>query len=164
MPDPGPRSQEDVVLRAPRADELPAALETLRDGYAKSMVAHAGMQEAAAAAKAESDFARLCPQGQPHSSLDVFVVDEAGSPRGFAMLGERETEMGRVAFVYAIELDPEHRGRGLGRAAMLLVEQRARERGLERIELNVFGGNVPARSLYRSLGYGEIAVYMGKTL
>ena len=36
--------------------------------------------------------------------------------------------------------------------------------GLERIELNVFGANAPARGLYRSLGYEEIAVYMGKTL
>ena len=104
------------------------------------------------------------PQGRHDAALDVFVVEEAGSPRGFAMLGERDTEMGRVAFVYGIELDQEHRGRGLGRAAMLQVEQRARERGLERIELNVFGANAPARGLYRSLGYEEIAVYMGKTL
>ena len=34
--------------------------------------------------------------------------------------------------------------------------------GLDRIELNVFGGNEVARGLYRSLGFAESAVYMGK--
>jgi ribosomal protein S18 acetylase RimI-like enzyme len=92
------------------------------------------------------------------------VVEEGGSARGYAMLGERTTESGPTAFVYGIELDAAHRGRGIGRAAMALLEERARVRGLPRIELNVFGGNAPARGLYRSLGYEEIAVYMGKTL
>jgi RimJ/RimL family protein N-acetyltransferase len=36
--------------------------------------------------------------------------------------------------------------------------------GLDRIELNVFGHNERARGLYRSLGYDELAVLMGKTL
>jgi hypothetical protein len=51
-----------------------------------------------------------------------------------------------------------------GRAAMQLAEQAARERGLDRVELNVFGGNTAARGLYRSLGYDEVAVFMGKNL
>ena len=33
-----------------------------------------------------------------------------------------------------------------------------------RMELNVFGGNDVARSLYRSLGYVERAVSMGKDI
>jgi hypothetical protein len=35
---------------------------------------------------------------------------------------------------------------------------------IDRIALNVFGGNGPARDLYRSLGYREAAVFMEKEL
>ena len=45
---------------------------------------------------------------------------------------------------------------------MALLEEEARRLGVPRIELNVFGGNEVARSLYRSLGYGEEAVVMSK--
>ena len=45
---------------------------------------------------------------------------------------------------------------------MLLIEERARERGLSGSSST---SSAPTcRGLYRSLGYEEIAVYMGKTL
>jgi ribosomal protein S18 acetylase RimI-like enzyme len=47
---------------------------------------------------------------------------------------------------------------------MALLEDDVRSHGLGRIHLNVFGGNERARSLYRSLGYAELAVTMGKSL
>ena len=53
---------------------------------------------------------------------------------------------------------------GLGRATMELLESEVRDRGLENVELNVFGGNEIARKLYRSLGFDERFVQMGKRL
>jgi len=47
---------------------------------------------------------------------------------------------------------------------MVFAEEEARLRGLDRIALNVFGGNDVARNLYRSLGYVENAVAMSKRL
>jgi ribosomal protein S18 acetylase RimI-like enzyme len=47
---------------------------------------------------------------------------------------------------------------------MRLAEDEARGRGIDRIELNVFGGNDVARGLYRSLGYVETAAQMRKDL
>ena len=47
---------------------------------------------------------------------------------------------------------------------MLLAEDEVRSRGLSHIALNVFGGNDVARSLYRSLGYAETAVFMRKSV
>lgn len=159
-----PETAPAVVLRPVADDELPGARRALEEGYREQMTAHAGLAPEAAVAKATRDMGGLFPEGSPVDGLDVLAVDEDGARRGYALLGERTTESGRVAFVYAIELDQAHRGRGLGRVAMRLVEERARARGLERVELNVFGGNDVARGLYRSLGYEEIAVYMGKPL
>jgi RimJ/RimL family protein N-acetyltransferase len=47
---------------------------------------------------------------------------------------------------------------------MLELERATAELGLDRIELNVFGGNHGARRLYTSLGYDEMAVTMVRTL
>ena len=47
---------------------------------------------------------------------------------------------------------------------MLALEDDVRARGLDRIELNVFGGNTVARGLYGSLGYTDTFVSMGKDL
>jgi ribosomal protein S18 acetylase RimI-like enzyme len=65
-------------------------------------------------------------------------------------------------YVYSIEISPKHRGRGFGREAMLLFEDEARSRGISTTSLTVLGGNEVARSLYRSLGYVERAVFMSK--
>jgi ribosomal protein S18 acetylase RimI-like enzyme len=88
------------------------------------------------------------------------IEDERGDPIGRVFFAERAAGM----WLYEIELDEAVRGRGLGREAMLAFEARARELGAEKVTLNVFGGNDIARSLYRSLGYVEESVQMGKRL
>jgi hypothetical protein len=45
-----------------------------------------------------------------------------------------------------------------------LLEQEVRARGLPQMQLNVFGSNARARGLYRSLGFEELSVQMGKEL
>jgi ribosomal protein S18 acetylase RimI-like enzyme len=47
---------------------------------------------------------------------------------------------------------------------MQLLEDEVRAAGLPGIDLNVWGGNDLARSLYRKLGYAEQAVFMTKDL
>ena len=89
---------------------------------------------------------------------------ETGERVGYLWIAERDNQGRKVVWIYDIEIDERFRGRGLGRATMELAEQQARERGLGRVELNVFGRNEVARSLYRSLGYEESAVWMGKEL
>jgi hypothetical protein len=50
------------------------------------------------------------------------------------------------------------------RAAMPLLEAKARRLGDDLIELNVLGGNDVARGLYTSLGHAEVAVYTAKEI
>ena len=88
-----------------------------------------------------------------------------GERVGDLWFAERDSDFGdKAAFIYSIEIFEEFRGRGLGRQAMLALEDEVRRRGLSRIALNVFGGNDVARSLYRSVGYAETAVFMSKEL
>lgn len=52
--------------------------------------------------------------------------------------------------------EPEFRGKGIGAAAFLYLEERIKEQGLTRMELGVFEFNTPAIKLYDRLGYEEI--------
>ena len=56
------------------------------------------------------------------------------------------------------------RGNGYGRAIMLAGENECRRRGYARLDLNVFGTNRTAISLYESLGYTVSSQQMSKRL
>src|SRR5581483_657220 len=156
-----------VRLRPLREDELPAFIEEGRASYASDMVAQAGLTQEQAQQKAENDWTRLLPNGTIGPGHHLYVVEEVetGERVGTLWLAERSSDFeGTAAFVYSIEIDEAFRGRGYGRQAMLLAEDEVRSWGLSHIALNVFGGNDVARSLYRSLGYAETAVWMRKTV
>lgn len=53
---------------------------------------------------------------------------------------------------------PAWRGKGVGRALMLAVEEEARARGACKITLEVLSGNAPAKALYAALGYDDYAL------
>jgi len=145
-----------------RGDEFEDWLPRVRDGYADGMVEHGGMSEQAARAKAEADTKALFPDGKPVPEQSVYVLEAEGAPVGVLWVAQRELDGAQALWVYEIQVDEELRGRGYGRAAMLLAEDEARRRGIGRVALNVFGGNEVARGLYRSLGYAEQAVLMSK--
>jgi ribosomal protein S18 acetylase RimI-like enzyme len=153
-------------IRPLRDDEYDGWVRVSRERYAQDMVENGGFSPAAAREKSEKDFSLTLPEGLATPGQYVFAIEGPEEEVvGHVWLADRQTrDEGRVAFVYEIRIDEEQRGRGYGRAAMLLLEDEARSLGLDRLELNVFGGNDVARGLYRSLGYEERAVTMGKKL
>ena len=69
-----------------------------------------------------------------------------------------------VAFLYDIEVLETRRGSGFGRALLEAVEDAARQAGAAALELNVFGKNHTAISLYSSSGYDVVTQQMRKPL
>ena len=147
-----------VRLRPLREDELEHWVSRSREGYAREMVEHGGFPETEAREKARDDFAAYL--GTAGDGVFALEDDSNGARVGDLWLAERR---GALA-VLDLYVDEGLRGRGYGRAAMLLAEAEARRRGFERISLNVFAGNAIARSLYASLGYQERSVSMSKSL
>lgn len=85
----------------------------------------------------------------------VAVVD--GNVVGWCDITSNVTSLNRLAYAHCGELgigvvEP-YRGRGIGKALMIDALRRAKEKGLERIELNVFEKNIPAIMLYQQLGF-----------
>lgn len=150
-----------VKLRPLRADEFDEwnAAHTRR--YADGMVEFAGLGRAAAEQKAAGDVAAVLPAGLATEGVHFWAIeDDRSRVVGAVFLGIRQGD----AWLYDIEVNEEQRGRGLGRAAMLALEEEIRSLGFATVGLNVWGGNEIARSLYRSLGYVERSVGMAKTL
>jgi ribosomal protein S18 acetylase RimI-like enzyme len=152
---------EVLHFRAVQPDEFDAFVAAAKATYVQDMVTNGSMSVAEATAKAERDFAAALPAAlaTPGHTL-LFIVDTHGARIGRLWFGERPP----AVYLYAIWLDEAVRGRGLGRQAMEWLEHETRRRGLDRIELNVFGGNTTARRLYESLAYREVAISMRKDI
>lgn len=153
-----------VELRPLTDEEFAEWLPQTRDGYAADMVQNGGLSEESARAKAVDDTERLFPGGKPSADQLVYAIEADGERVGALWVCAREEGLFRSLFVYEVRVHEQHRGKGYGKAAMLLAEEEARRLGLDRVSLNVFGGNEVARNLYRSLGYEENAVAMSKRL
>jgi ribosomal protein S18 acetylase RimI-like enzyme len=149
-----------AALRPLREDEYAAWDAAHRAEYERGLVEHAGLTVDAARAKVEHDIPSVLPDGLATPDTWIWVVEARGRRVGTVFLGVRA---GR-AFLFDITIDPEERGRGYGRAAMVALEDEVRALGHREVVLNVWGGNEVARGLYRSLGYGEQSVQMRKSL
>ena len=84
-------------------------------------------------------------------STSLVLLVEGGEPVGH--LWVRHHRSPGLSYVYDVEVAEAHRGRGLGRAAMVVAEVLTRRAGDDRLGLHVFGGNDVARRLYRSQGF-----------
>ena len=153
-------------LRPLRDDEVPEFLDGLREEYVRGLMEDAGLSRGNAEEKAASDHEALFPHGKPQPDQHMYAVErETGEPVGHVFWARRSAPgSGPRAFLYQIFISEPFRGRGHGREAMQLLEEEVRSAGLPGIDLNVWGGNDPARALYRKLGYGEQAVFMTKDL
>jgi GNAT superfamily N-acetyltransferase len=81
-----------------------------------------------------------------------FVARWDGAPAG--CLGLRES--GALTRMY---VRPEYRGRGAGRRLLAAIEVRARELGIERIQIDTRDDLVEARRLYVACGYDEVPAF-----
>ncbi len=153
-----------VELRPLRQDEFELFEARGRADYLFQLVEFAGMEPDVAEAKAVRDYAATLPNGLDTPGHWLFAIEVEGRFIGTLWFAERVLDGRTVAYLYGIEIDPAERGRGYGRAAMAAFEREAARRGLTELELNVFGGNAVARSLYRSQGWRESAVHMVKRL
>lgn len=153
-------SAAPVTLAAMPPERFATWQADLWERYRADLLAN-GESESEADANIARNRAAMMPDGRPGPDQHVLEVISEGRAVGAMWLAAQSQG---EWFVYEISIDPELRGRGLGRSAMVAAEAFVRERGGTRIGLSVFGSNVVAQGLYRSLGYSVIASAMRKTL
>jgi ribosomal protein S18 acetylase RimI-like enzyme len=90
-------------------------------------------------------------------ALGAEPVDPEGAPPIWRPLIELDNLAPDSWYINIVAVEPDHRGRGLGRRLMDVAETLARAGGIARMSLVVADANAGARSLYGSLGYSEAA-------
>lgn len=132
--------------------------------YAQEMVDSGMLSPEAARERSAQQHAEFLPQEQDTPGMHLLrVLDEDGAPVGVLWVGPHPRKPA-AGFVYDVQIDEAHRGRGHGRGAMLAAEAIGRREGWSEIGLNVFGPNARARNLYDSLGYAVVTTTMTKPL
>jgi GNAT superfamily N-acetyltransferase len=113
---------------------------------------------------ADGEWQRYFPAGRAADGHRLYHLQDGDEQVGLLWLGPSPDGKPGADWIYYVEVDQAVRGRGYGRAAMLLAEQDAREHGASELGLNVFGPNKVARRLYESVGYEATAINMVKRL
>lgn len=149
-----------MVTLAPMSDAAFDAWSPRTWANYKADLLRAGFTEDAADENIRQTIAGTMQDGRPGSGQHVFEVHEDGETVGAVWLAERGTDW----FIYDLEIDSEHRGKGLGRAAMRAIEDFVRTHGGTSIGLSVFGFNTVAQRLYESEGYDTVRRSMSKRL
>jgi GNAT superfamily N-acetyltransferase len=96
---------------------------------------------------------------QPDLSGVLSLTTEGAATARFVA---EDRPFGRVAFIYDIAVEPEHRRKGYAQTALGEIESWARANDCVGVQLHVFGGNMGARALYQRAGYIETDVMMLK--
>jgi ribosomal protein S18 acetylase RimI-like enzyme len=87
----------------------------------------------------------------------AWVFFDGDTPVGYIVLtfGYSFEYHGRDSFIDELYIEPQYRRQGIGKRAMQFIQERARERGVNAIHLEVDHGNDPAAELYRHAGYND---------
>ncbi|MFG1676001.1 GNAT family N-acetyltransferase [Micromonospora sp. NPDC049282] len=156
----------ELTLRAMSPEEFDGWQHELAVEYAREHVTAGNWTAEEGLDRARQAIAAQLPDGMatPGELLLVGVLAD-GTPIGRLWISLTHPRgLPDCAFLQDIEVGAEHRGRGLGRALLAAGERAARERGARALELNVFGANETAATLYRTAGYRVVTQQMRKDL
>lgn len=152
-----------VTLRPMTDEEFAAYDERSVLDFAEQMVELGGHDLGSALAESERQQRELLPHGLATEGQHLLVVESEGVRVGILWVGPRQ-DRSDLWWVWDVEIDAGFRGQGFGRATMLAAESHVRAHGVDRLGLNVFGGNAAAIALYDDLGYAVDAQQMSKRL
>ncbi len=143
-----------------------AYLEKAIADYAEENVQSGRWPAEGALERSRNDHQQLLPEGvdTPQNHLFEITRSDDDVSVGVLWLAEDHRYGAHSAFIYDIEVRPEHRRRGHARRALLAAEALVRGWGVTHLGLNVFRQNAAAHALYRQLGFADVSTNMVKKL
>lgn len=155
-----------LVSVAPSPDEFDAWRDYQAREYSREKVASGAWSAESALARAETENAALLPNGFATAGHHIRRIEDKNTQEliGWIWISLAAEGPPGLAWLYDIEIVPEHRGQGHGREVMQLAEMEAKLLGCKRLGLHVFAPNKVAHHLYETCGYQVTDLSMVKTL
>jgi len=145
--------------------EFLAYIEESVPGYAADKIASGQWSETDALALSRKSLEELLPQGLATPDNHLFTIVGDDSLRvGMLWIAIQDRANRRVAYVYDVSIQPEHRRRGHAVRAFEALQAKVRDMGLAGIALHVFGHNRAAQDLYTKLGFVTTNINMFKPI
>ena len=148
------------------ATDFQAYLEEDTERYAQERVRAGDWHPSEALQKSREEHQQLLPDGLATRNHYLFSIeDEAlGAKVGVIWFAIDDRQLQPLAFVYDFLIYEEFRRRGYGQLALLALEAKAKEPGIDKIALQVFAHHRIARAVYEKSGFEITGVYMTKQL
>jgi ribosomal protein S18 acetylase RimI-like enzyme len=144
--------------------EYEVFLERTIPEYAADKVRAGQWAESEALERSRKEFLADLPQGVQTKDNYLYTLYDGDTAVGLIWMRAYLDRPTKEGFIFELYVDENQRGKGYGKQAMLLIEEKARELGLKAIGLHVFGSNKVARTLYETIGYEVTSVNMSKTI
>ena len=100
-----------------------------------------------------TDLPAYCDKLVTHA--EVLIVTHDGNDIGYIAFYAND-EAQRYAFLSAVAVKPDYHGRGIGASLLCQAMARAKDKGMERMRLEVRQLNHAAVSLYRKFEFNEV--------
>ncbi|HEY3313458.1 MAG TPA: GNAT family N-acetyltransferase [Anaerolineales bacterium] len=132
--------------------------------YAKDKVDAGNWSEAESVQRSRLEFDHYLPQGLDTPGHFIRnIINETRQVVGYLWYALLENRPG-TAFIYDFEVYAAYRRRGYASQALAALDVLAKDLGLKKLELHVFGHNTAARELYKKAGYIETNVNMAREI
>ena len=153
-----------ILLRPMTESEYSDWIKDSIKEYAEEKTKAGNFKEETSLSQAEKEFDTLLPDGMETNNHHLFTLchDENKETVGSLWIHVKNEQ--KEIFIYDIKIHESKRGLGYGKAALSALDSYARDLGLSKISLHVFGHNKIARSLYQNSGYDITNVLMSKLL
>jgi RimJ/RimL family protein N-acetyltransferase len=144
--------------------EYEAFVERVTPQYAADNVRAGYWSKSEALEKSREAIEKLLPNGLQTENHFLYILCDAAEAVGMIWMRAYLQTPIKNGFIFELYVDEKFRGKGYGKQAMLLIEEKARGLGLKSLGLHVFAGNTVARNLYENVGYEISSLNMTKKL
>ena len=153
-----------VILKSMNQQEFQQYISSAIDDYAKDKVASGNWKEDEAIDLSKQSFDDLLPKDEKSEFNYLFSIFNAEQIVGMIWIAQKSPTNKDEGFIYDFNIFEQYQGLGYGKEAMRELECIAKDLGMKKIGLHVFGHNKTARGLYEKLGYKITNITMEKLI
>lgn len=153
-----------ITLQAMNQEEFKQYISYAIEDYAKDKIASGNWNEDEAIELSRETFERLLPKDEKTENNHLLSIFHNDLLVGMIWIAQKAPTKPSEGYIYDFVIFDQYQGQGYGKNAMKEAEIIAKELGMTKIGLNVFGHNKIARGLYEKMGYEITNITMSKTI